>query len=59
MNDIIKKLKKYFKETPREKVLSDWSEAKKNAPKGGPKIKEFLSSDGIICEPLEKSKNSL
>lgn len=33
-HDILSKLKEYFLNTPREQVLKDWEEAKKNAPKG-------------------------
>lgn len=43
MNEILDKLKKHFNETPREEILKGWQEAKKNAPKNSPKIKDFLN----------------
>ncbi|WP_343695472.1 hypothetical protein [Flavobacterium sp.] len=42
MENILEDLKKYFRETPREEVLKGWKKAKENAPKGGPKLNEFL-----------------
>lgn len=43
MSDILKELKKYFAETPREQVLKDWAEAGE-ATIGikSPAVKEFL-----------------
>lgn len=42
MENILEQLQKYFRETPREEVLKGWKAAKENAPKGGPKLNEFL-----------------
>lgn len=38
MNNILEDLKKYFRDTPREKVMSDWALAKKSSPKNSPKL---------------------
>lgn len=51
MENILEDLKKYFRETPREEVLKGWKEAKQNAPKGGPKLKDFLCITGILYGP--------
>lgn len=48
MENILENFKKYFRETPREEVLRGWKQAKENAPKGGPKLKEFLSGTGTV-----------
>ena len=42
MNNVLEELKNYFKNTPREKILSDWAEAKLEAPSGAPLLKEFM-----------------
>lgn len=41
MNNRLEELKKYFRETPREKVMSDWKATQKNFRRG-PSVKEFL-----------------
>ena len=53
MENILEDLKRYFRDTPREKVLRDWAETKKNSPKGGPKLKDFLCMTGILYGPIE------
>ena len=53
MENILENLKKYFRETPREEVLKGWEEAKKNAPKGGPKLNDFLCITGILYGPSQ------
>lgn len=47
MNNILEDLKKYFRETPREKIMSDWADTKLNSPKGGPKLREFMFANAI------------
>ena len=54
MDNILEDLKKYFRETPRDQVLKDWAEAKKNSPKGGPKLKEFLDMTRVMYRPTEE-----
>lgn len=44
-NNILEKLKQYFKNTPRDKVLSDWKHTKENAPKNSPLLKDFLKNN--------------
>ena len=39
--DILYKLQAYFDETPRNEVLKGWEEAKKNAAKNSPKLKDL------------------
>jgi hypothetical protein len=51
MNNILEDLKKYFRDTPREKVMSDWAETKRNSPKGGPKLREFILSHQVYYRP--------
>lgn len=47
MENILENLKKYFRETPREEVLKGWQQAKREAPKGGPKLNDFLCLTGM------------
>ncbi|WP_264509970.1 hypothetical protein [Flavobacterium sp. N1719] len=47
MNNILEDLKKYFRDTPREKVMKDWSETKNEAPKGGPTLRKYLEASKI------------
>jgi hypothetical protein len=44
-DNFVEKLEKYFKETPRNKVLEDWGKTKKYDTVG-PTIKEFLQNTG-------------
>lgn len=53
MNNVLEDLKKYFKNTPREKVMRDWAEAKRLAPKGGPKMKDFIQVLKYYHKPNE------
>jgi len=41
-NKILQELEDYFKNTPRDKVLSDWNEAKSQAPKNSITVTDFL-----------------
>ena len=43
MNNFIEDLKKYFDETPREKVLEDWLKSKE-FNKVGPTVDEFINN---------------
>jgi len=56
MNNILEELKQYFRDTPREKIMSDWAETKREAPKG-PKICEFLETSRMVFK--WKNKNNL
>lgn len=49
-NNFYEDLKKYFEETPREKVLEDW-EKSKECDKVGPTVNEYLNK---IAEPLSE-----
>ena len=48
MNNILEDLKKYFRDTPREKIMRDWAETKEEAPKGGPSIKRYIEVSKIF-----------
>lgn len=48
MSNILEDLKKYFRDTPREKIMSDWAETKMEAPKGGPTLKRYLDVSKIF-----------
>lgn len=50
---MLEALKEYFKNTPREEVLKSWKESKKNAPKNGPTVDEFLK-ENTVKECLHK-----
>lgn len=54
MNNILEDLKAYFRDTPREQVLKTWTEAKQEAPKGGPTLNDFLSHTEISYNPPQK-----
>lgn len=51
-NDFYEDLKRYFEETPREKVLEDW-EKSKEYDQVGPTVNEYLNE---IAEPLSKDE---
>ena len=51
MENFVEKLKKYFEETPREKVLEDW-EKTKELDKIGVTVEEFLQN---INDNIEKN----
>lgn len=72
MNDILEKLKQYFKDTPREEVLKGWKEARENAPKNSPSVdiqpmsmeiapnlKEMLEAHEYYLGLLESGKLSM
>lgn len=50
MDNFVEELKKYFQETPREKVLSDWEKSKKS-DEVGPTVDEFLKNMGDLTPP--------
>lgn len=41
-NKILQELEDYFKNTLRDKVLSDWNEAKQQSPKNSIIVTDFL-----------------
>lgn len=43
MSTILEDLKRYFRETPQEKIISDWAKSKE-FDKIGPPIYEFIES---------------
>lgn len=62
-NDFFEELKKYFENTPREKVLEDWAKTEE-LDEIGPTIEEFLQSSfiyghGLIDDPLLNKLNLL
>jgi hypothetical protein len=48
MNNILEDLKKYFRDTPREKIMKDWAETKLQAPRGGPTLRRYLDASKIF-----------
>ena len=49
MNNILEDLKKYFRETPREKVVKDWADTEK-FDEVGPKIEDFFEVSKILIK---------
>ena len=55
MNDnFLDKLKAYFKNTPKEKVLEDWNKSA-DFDKVGPTIDAFLENINNNCNEIRKS----
>lgn len=55
MENFVDKLKKYFQETPREKVLEDW-EKSKDFDNVGITVEEFLQNTKDIIKKNDKGK---
>ena len=49
MNNILEDLKKYFRETPQEKVMKDWAETE-SFDEVGPNIDEFFEVSKILIK---------
>lgn len=49
MNNILEDLKKYFAETPQEKVMRDWSESN-HFDEVGPNIDKFFEVSKILIK---------
>lgn len=47
MNNLLEDLKKYFRDTPREKVMKDWAESE-NLDAVGPNVDEFFEVSKIL-----------
>lgn len=60
MEDILQKLKDYFANTPREEVLKGWEEAKRNAPKNSPLLKDLFKHEfrSISYEEVMSNRSS-
>ncbi len=56
MENIYKELEQYFKNTPREKILSDWNKSE-SFDKIGPTVDEYFSSKEYIVAQLRKDAN--
>jgi hypothetical protein len=52
--NFLDKLKAYFDNTPREKVLEDWNKSA-DLDKVGPTIDEFLENINNSCNEVRKS----
>ena len=55
MENFVEKLKKYFEETPREKVLEDW-EKTKECDNVGITVEEFLQNTNENIKKNDESK---
>ena len=55
MESFVEKLKKYFEETPREKVLEDW-EKSKEWDNVGITVEEFLQNTNDNIENNDEGK---
>ena len=55
MKNFVEKLKKYFEETPREKVLEDW-EKSKEWDNVGITVEEFLQNTNDNIEKNDEGK---
>jgi hypothetical protein len=53
MDNLLEELKKYFKNTPRSKVMEDWAKSAEY-DKVGPTVEEFIS-----CSPYHYTSNVL
>jgi hypothetical protein len=49
MDNFLEELKKYFKETPKDKILEDWSKSEE-FDNVGPTVEEFLGDDWVNIE---------
>lgn len=49
MNNILEDLKKYFRETPQEKVMKDWAETE-SFDEFGPNIDAFFEVSKILIK---------
>ena len=56
MEDYNEELERYFKNTPREKILSDWNKSEE-FDKVGPTVDEYFSSKEYIITQLRKYAN--
>jgi hypothetical protein len=55
MDNFFEELKKYFQETPREKVLEDWAKSKE-FDNVGITIDEFLKNTNDIIKKKQEDK---
>lgn len=61
MNDFLKELEEYFKNTPREKVLEDWMKVSEY-DESGVLVRDFLSkleNKNIMEQKLQKHRQYL